>query len=219
MAYRGNLGNLGNLGAGGGQGGFQFTPGSEPPWQQWMRDPELVRSMTGGFTDLQQRYRDIADRGILSPEEMNKMLFDFKQSQEPRRAEMRGKMYADIAGRFGPGRMGATEKSIANVVEPTFIREGGDFARNLWQMNVQSRAGVGLQGLEGQFQTLFGGQQNYADLLMRWRLGNRQIDMQKWIAEKQGETDFLDWFEAGSGYMPFGGGPGGAGGRGRGGVA
>ena len=161
------------------------------PFEELMRDPQFAESIRQDYTNLRGRYQDISERGVLSPEEMNQMLFQFREQQAPGLTQQRGRLYSDIQSRFGPGRAGGAAKSVANVVDVPAIHAESQFASDLYRTNIASR-GQGLQGMQGLFQTIFGGQQNYAEMVQRLKLAQMQADLQRGLAE----PEFIDYLSA-----------------------
>ena len=161
------------------------------PFEEWMRDPQFTESIRQDYTNLRGRYQDISERGILSPEEMSKMMFQFREQQAPGLAQQRGRLYSDIQRRFGPGRAGGAAKSVANVVDVPAMHAESQFASDLYRTNIASRQ-QGLQGQQGLFGTLFAGQQNYAEMVQRLKIAQMQADLQREL----GETEFIDYLSA-----------------------
>ena len=130
----------------------------------------------------------------MSPDEMNKMMFDYRGSQAPMLAQKKAGLYSDIGNRFGPGRMGGAAKSVANVIDVPAMHAESNFAANLWKTNLESRK-FGLQGASNMNTRTMELMQGWAGTEAQYDLARRQMDLQRELNEK-------DWGDYMDDFMP-----------------
>lgn len=128
------------------------------PFSDWLGSGTGDELLRGGYADLYGRFTRMADEGIISPEEMSKMMGDYWAKLQPQLSAMRAKYGAEASRRL-PGRSGAIQKSLANIIDVPAMQALGDFGADLYYKNLASQV-QGTEGLAGLYNLLFSGAVN-----------------------------------------------------------
>lgn len=127
------------------------------------------------YSQLSNEYDRISREGIISPEEMRRLMGDYRRSQAPQIGAFRGRISADVNTRMG-SRSGASQKAIANLVDVPAMFAESEFARNLYSQNIMSRT----KGLEGKG--------NLWSQLLQAQMAGDQRKVQILLAQMQAEA-------------------------------
>jgi len=135
------------------------------------KDSPFVKFMTDTGSDYGNQYYDLASKyskmsegGMLGPEDFAKLLSSYDQSMQPRIDKQRSQVSAGVNRRMG-SRSGASAKATYNLVDVPANQARSDYRGQLEQWNLESRK-LGMQNELQLYNMLFGGQENYANLLM-----------------------------------------------------
>jgi len=165
------------------------------PYTEWLMSPGLAGQTQQRYGDIYKRYQDISEHGLLSPDEMNKMVFDYRQSMTPQLASQKAGLMSDISSRFGPGRSGGAAKSVANIVDVPANFAESEFASDLWRKNLESRS-IGLEGQNNWINSMFGRMQGWSGTEAEYDIERKKIDAMMKMAEMQNSKSFVDYLDA-----------------------
>lgn len=146
------------------------------PFTDWLGSGAGADLLRGGYSDVYGRFSRIADEGIISPQEMDTMLRNYWSRLQPQISAMMAKYMADASRRL-PGRSGAIQKSVANLIDVPALQMFGDFGADLYYKNLASQM-QGNEGLANLYSLLFGGAANLSQMVKQREIAGIMKDAQ-----------------------------------------